>query len=487
MSSKAKFLKKLNELSPKVLATTGLVATGGTPQEAEAGVSKELLEAAAKALNRTSRADLFTKAHIGQIAPTGLTRDQYKEIMLQQILKENEDIAKAVKKGDKQEAHNLLINKLNLDPSDFELSSNLDFLNKSIHDSSFLEELRKRNPTKSQEALEKDLFLLKLRAAEGRAGFYNPENKKVTVFKSIGNPTNTELTTLAHEASHLLDGSFPEKTLYTETLNPAIDLPFLPKNKEMRNSFLKTLNAHSIPESFKTVSKEHSQLLPHILEKMNPEQATKLSKAVQKSLPDSEKFNFRSFLDQYANEAQNYFPDMGSDEIRSIGHSTIFPEGIERTLVKNNIVDQIPILNQLAIPKTAGRVAAGATGVSMLLGNNSDAQASTQEPKESETSKYLWKALDSIGIPQRKAMDLAASTLGVKGNPDNSEESAQAIVENLASRAGIPEDSTIGNAAKALGVAGLETFADPVDLLGIGIGTKVTKNSKRLWKAITKH
>lgn len=78
------------------------------------------------------------------------------------------------------------------------------------------------------------------------------------------------------------------------------------------------------------------------------------------------------------------------------------------------------------------------------------------------------KVMHAMGAPQRYMMNQAAGAMGVKGNPDNSEESSQNIIEGLAGKMGIPEDSTIGNAAKAAGVAGLEVFGDPLSMLPMG-------------------
>jgi hypothetical protein len=84
-----------------------------------------------------------------------------------------------------------------------------------------------------------------------------------------------------------------------------------------------------------------------------------------------------------------------------------------------------------------------------------------------------FQALNALGAPQRKMLEKIASTIGVEGDKDNSEKSSQAIIEKMAEKLGIPEESVIGNIGKALGVAGLEVFADPLSLVPVGKLTKL--------------
>lgn len=97
-----------------------------------------------------------------------------------------------------------------------------------------------------------------------------------------------------------------------------------------------------------------------------------------------------------------------------------------------------------------------------------------------EDSNLLGKASKIVSYPQRYLFNKASEQLGVKGNEESSEESAQGIVENLASRAGIPEDSTLGNALKAAGVAGLEVFGDPVGMVPVGKIAKIAPKIEAL-------
>lgn len=91
--------------------------------------------------------------------------------------------------------------------------------------------------------------------------------------------------------------------------------------------------------------------------------------------------------------------------------------------------------------------------------------------------KKLFKNIDADKIskltsaPQRYTMGKLAEILGAKADSLDSEKSAVNIVENLAERLDLP-DSTATNAAKALGVAGLEVFADPTNVIPIGKATK---------------
>lgn len=76
------------------------------------------------------------------------------------------------------------------------------------------------------------------------------------------------------------------------------------------------------------------------------------------------------------------------------------------------------------------------------------------------------RAANMLQKPQQKLLDFAARKLGEAGGGANSETSSQQIVENIAKRLGVPEDSVAGNVAKAAGVAGLEVFADPLSVAG---------------------
>lgn len=91
------------------------------------------------------------------------------------------------------------------------------------------------------------------------------------------------------------------------------------------------------------------------------------------------------------------------------------------------------------------------------------------------------RASKAISAPQRKLMQFAAQKLGRTGNAEDSESSAQDIVEALAEKAGLPEDSTLANVAKALGVAGLEVFADPTAVLPVN---KLAKGAKAVSSAV---
>jgi hypothetical protein len=104
-----------------------------------------------------------------------------------------------------------------------------------------------------------------------------------------------------------------------------------------------------------------------------------------------------------------------------------------------------------------------------------------------EGAQGLGNILHKLGAPQRKVMNYAAEQLGVAGNPEESEESSRAIVQNLADRAGLPEDSSLVNAGKALGVAGLEVFGDPLNAVpGFGMAKKISPQFNRIRKAFGK-
>lgn len=79
----------------------------------------------------------------------------------------------------------------------------------------------------------------------------------------------------------------------------------------------------------------------------------------------------------------------------------------------------------------------------------------------------LGKANRLISAPQRYTMNKLAGYIGANGDATDSEKSAQAIVERGADLLNLP-DSSVTNALKAAGVAGLEVFADPTNLLPFG-------------------
>jgi hypothetical protein len=122
------------------------------------------------------------------------------------------------------------------------------------------------------------------------------------------------------------------------------------------------------------------------------------------------------------------------------------------------------------------------------LKNLSKAEAEKLVAKESEAAAkseskgVLSKVGDAIGAPQRYTMNKLAEVLGVKGDKSNSEHSAQAIVQKIQDATGLPDNAAI-NAAKALGVAGLEVFADPTNLVPVG---EIFKGAKMGVNALTK-
>lgn len=83
------------------------------------------------------------------------------------------------------------------------------------------------------------------------------------------------------------------------------------------------------------------------------------------------------------------------------------------------------------------------------------------------------KAMRALSYPQRKLFAFAADKLGVKADEESSENTASNLVEAAASKLGVPEDSVVGNAAKAGTVALAEVFADPTNLVPVGKLAKV--------------
>jgi hypothetical protein len=108
----------------------------------------------------------------------------------------------------------------------------------------------------------------------------------------------------------------------------------------------------------------------------------------------------------------------------------------------------------------------------------------------------LSKVGDALSIPQRVASRKVAEALGIPSGK-TSEETFQNIVQSGAEKigdlTGLDPDSAPMNAAKALGVAAGEVFADPLALLPVGKvanmtgkGLKKIKNAEALQTAINK-
>lgn len=511
-----------------VLPAAAAAGVALTPEESEAGIIKSLIDLARAGATKADRAKLFVDAH-KTMSPTGLTRNEYSDKLVEQILKENPDIEKSIKKGDGNEAFSRALEKMRQDPSQYEYKDRKDFLNSSFHDETFkkniINQLSENGITNQSEAFINDLVANKKQnLADISNGFFSPTSGKITVFNpEADRPLSEMLGFTVHETPHIGDTS-KTKTLFTEVIDKDLEIPGKLFSKERQNSEYKNLfdvpGGVSSGESRDLINK-HYNILPHILHKKDPEKAQALFKSVYSivekdraaamkdfkngRITKKELFNINKeeyFEKKLAESAFVHFPDMGLDELRSTGHMVAFPEGVEKTILRNSVVNKTPILDpsNFSFPNEFRKSAAAATGVLGASALGSEAQASTigepgnfspipkeiQEAEEPEKTGFIWKALDAISYPQRAAFNTAASMLGTKGDIENSEKSAQAIVENLAERAGIPEDSTVGNAAKALGVAGLEVMTDPADLLGIGTLNKGAKAGRKAWKSLKK-
>jgi hypothetical protein len=75
--------------------------------------------------------------------------------------------------------------------------------------------------------------------------------------------------------------------------------------------------------------------------------------------------------------------------------------------------------------------------------------------------KYGPEALKILAEPQRRFLQGAAEAVGAKPEGEESEDASRALVDAMATKLGL-RDSTATNALKAMGVAGLEVFADPL-------------------------
>lgn len=87
----------------------------------------------------------------------------------------------------------------------------------------------------------------------------------------------------------------------------------------------------------------------------------------------------------------------------------------------------------------------------------------------------LDKGLDLLAAPQKYASKKLAEAAGLKPG-DSSEQNFAALADVGAEKLGLP-DNTATNIAKAIAVAGAETFADPLGLIPFG---KIAKGIKGL-------
>lgn len=91
----------------------------------------------------------------------------------------------------------------------------------------------------------------------------------------------------------------------------------------------------------------------------------------------------------------------------------------------------------------------------------------------------------AMSLPQRILMKYAADAIGAQGDIGSSEKSAQNIIEKAAEKVhdvtGLDTENPMANAAKALGVAALEVYGDPTQLLPVN---KLAKGAKSAAKAI---
>jgi hypothetical protein len=109
-----------------------------------------------------------------------------------------------------------------------------------------------------------------------------------------------------------------------------------------------------------------------------------------------------------------------------------------------------------------------------------DFKSAAKKIAKSKASKpeagFVDRGFDALALPQKLAFKKLAEVSGVAPG-ESSEESAFNLVDKVASKIGIPEDSVIGNAAKAAAVAGAEVFGDPLGAVGkLGKVGKIAKS-----------
>lgn len=96
-------------------------------------------------------------------------------------------------------------------------------------------------------------------------------------------------------------------------------------------------------------------------------------------------------------------------------------------------------------------------------------QAISNPMVEKEAAAAAPSLLEKVGriaaTPQRLMLKKIAEKLGKPGTDKDTQGNSEQIVEAVAEKLGVPEDSSVGNAFKAVGVGGLEMFADPTMLL----------------------
>lgn len=92
------------------------------------------------------------------------------------------------------------------------------------------------------------------------------------------------------------------------------------------------------------------------------------------------------------------------------------------------------------------------------------------------------KILNILGKPQEALLNAGAESLNVSGGDD----AAFNIVDEASKRLGLPENNSLVNAGKALGVAGLEMFADPLNVVpGLGQARKIAGKGIKILGGIT--
>jgi hypothetical protein len=146
--------------------------------------------------------------------------------------------------------------------------------------------------------------------------------------------------------------------------------------------------------------------------------------------------------------------------------------------------------NQKISPKlTTGLTGATALGVKAWM---DDVKNTPPNTTLDDIAEGAGEMLDSTAIPQNLAMQQLAEKSGLKPE-EESERNAFNIVDVASKKLGIPEDSIIANAGKALAVAGIDFFGDPVGLAfggvnkinkGIKAANKVLTGAKKLDKAV---
>lgn len=150
-----------------------------------------------------------------------------------------------------------------------------------------------------------------------------------------------------------------------------------------------------------------------------------------------------------------------------MGKDDVSDEALERYMAKEQVKNKTKELKDLG--KDLG-----------------DTQA-IELPDDTKKVGFAEKASKANTIVRRKLYEKMAGKLGAKTDDQDTESTAFNIVDKAAEKLGVPEDSTVGNAAKAAAVTAMEMAPlDLLDAVPVGKIASKLKSSKAVSKIISK-